>query len=33
LGKASGKPAEVKFFKDVRLPAMFTPRGIAASKR
>lgn len=31
LGKNSGQPAEVKFYKDVRLPAMFTPRGIAAT--
>ncbi|MBT8766727.1 DUF1329 domain-containing protein [Metapseudomonas boanensis] len=31
MGKSSGKPAEVKFYKEVRRPEMFTPRGIAST--
>ncbi|SDB35080.1 DUF1329 domain-containing protein [Pseudomonas sp. NFACC13-1] len=31
LGKSNGQPAEVKFYKDVRRPEMFTPKGIAGT--
>ncbi|MEQ5837302.1 DUF1329 domain-containing protein [Marinobacter sp. NFXS9] len=31
MGKPSGKPADVEFYKKVQRPRMFTPRGIAGS--
>ncbi|WP_175650616.1 DUF1329 domain-containing protein [Pseudomonas sp. Marseille-P9899] len=31
MGKTSGKPADVKFFSEVKRPEMFTPRGIAGT--
>lgn len=31
MGKTNGQPADVKFYKEVRRPEMFTPRGIAGS--
>ena len=31
IGKASGQPAEVKFYAEVRKPEMFTPKGIAGT--